>query len=319
VDESVVTPPFKVTNNDAVDVESESAAATEDALVILGGNDQLGAFLTAPDGLTLYIFTNDEPGITNCYDQCAVNWPPLMLEEGQSLSAGEGVTGELATTERQDGGLQITYNDWPLYYWVKDEAPMDANGHGVGGVWAVATPDISAYMIVPGESQVTYEVGETFLNQDNRFNVAVGVTDQVEGKIFLDPSNPLAAWIALVKIDISQFTSDSERRDNAVRTDFLQSAQFPLATFVPTQIEGLPESYSPGDQVELSISGDLTIRDVTQPVTFQATIQGEEGNLTGQATTTILMSDYGFGPISILGILETEDEVNLTFNLIARP
>jgi predicted lipoprotein with Yx(FWY)xxD motif len=298
---------------------AENAAEVTDALVILGGDDQLGAFLTASDGMTLYIFTNDEPGVTNCYDQCAVNWPPLMLEDGQTLAAGEGVTGELATTEREDGGLQITYNGWPLYYWVKDEAPGDSTGHGVGGVWAVATPDISAYMIVPGESQVTYEVGEIFLNQDNRFNVAVGVTDQIEGKVFLDPSNPLAAWVAPVRIDISQFTSDSERRDNAVSTDFLQSNQFPIATFVPIQIEGLPETYSPGDQIELSISGDLTIREVTLPATFQATIQGEEGDLTGQATTTILMSDYGFGPISILGILETEDEVNLTFNLVARP
>ena len=317
VDEKVVTPPFMVTNSSAV--ETDSAEAEGDAFIILGGNDALGPFLTGSDGMTLYIFTKDEIGITHCYDQCAVNWPPLMWEDGQSLSAGEGVTGELATTERDDGGMQVTYNGWPLYYWVKDAAPQDATGHGVGAVWAVATPDISAYTIVPGDSQVTYEVGETLLNQDNRFNVAVGVTDQIEGKVFLDPNFPLAAWIAPIQIDISQFTSDSERRDNKIRTDFLQSAQYPIATFTPSQIGGLPESYTPGEQVELQIHGNLTIREVTQPVTFNTTIQGEVGTLTGNATTTILMSDFGVGPISLLGILETEDEVKISFNFIAQP
>ncbi|MCJ7659141.1 MAG: YceI family protein, partial [Anaerolineales bacterium] len=317
VDEKVVTPPFMVTNSSAA--ETDSAEAEGDALIILGGNDALGPFLTGSDGMTLYIFTKDEIGVTHCYDQCAVNWPPLMWEDGQSLSAGEGVTGELATTERDDGGMQVTYNGWPLYYWVKDAAPQDATGHGVGAVWAVATPDISAYTIVPGDSQVTYEVGETLLNQDNRFNVAVGVTDQIEGKVFLDPNYPLAAWIAPIQIDISQFTSDSERRDNKIRTDFLQSAQYPIATFTPSQIEGLPESYTPGEQVELQIHGNLTIREVTQPVTFNTTIQGEVGTLTGNATTTILMSDFGVGPISLLGILETEDEVKISFNFIAQP
>jgi predicted lipoprotein with Yx(FWY)xxD motif/polyisoprenoid-binding protein YceI len=317
VDAKVVTPSFMVTAGLAAEIDS--AEVESEGLITLSGDDVLGPYLIGEDGMTLYIFTRDELGVTNCYDQCAVNWPPLMLEEGVALAAGEGVTGELATTPRDDGGMQVTYNGWPLYYWVKDAVPGDTTGHGVGAVWAVATPEISAYNFVPAESQASYEVGETFINDNNRFAVAVGVTDQLGGRVFLDPSNPLAAWVAPVTIDISTLTSDSNRRDDKIRTDFLQSAQFPIATFVPTQIEGLPESYTPGEQVDLQIHGDLTVREVTQPVTFQATIQGEEGNLTGEATATILMSDFGVGPISILGILETEDEVKLTFNFVARP
>ena len=73
-----------------------------------------------------------------------------------------------------------------------------------------------------------------------------------------------------------------------------------------------------GDQLALQISGDLTIKEVTQPVTFEATVQVQDGVLTGNASTTILMSDFGVGPISILSILETEDEVKIAFDFVAR-
>jgi len=41
--------------------------------------------------------------------------------------------------------------------------------------------------------------------------------------------------------------------------------------------------------------------------------------MSGEASTIILMSDFGVGPISILGILETEDEVKINFSFAANP
>ncbi len=105
--------------------------------VAVGGNDELGSFLVGPDGMTLYLFTNDEPGVSNCYDNCAVNWPPLLVPDGQQPTAGEGVTGTLGVTERTDGTLQVTYDDMPLYYWIRDVVPGDATGQNVGEVWFV--------------------------------------------------------------------------------------------------------------------------------------------------------------------------------------
>ena len=136
-------------------------------------------------------------------------------------------------------------------------------------------------------------------------------------KIILDMANPLSSWVAPIVVDISKFVSDSDRRDNALRDDFLNSSQYPLATFVPKSIEGLPETYSEGDQITIQISGDLTVREVTNPATFEATVKYENGVLSGNAVAVILMSDYGIGPISILGILETEDEVQISFDFIA--
>ena len=53
------------------------------------------------------------------------------------------MTGELDVIERDDGSMQVTYDGQPLYYWANDNAPGDATGHEVGGVWFVARVDDS--------------------------------------------------------------------------------------------------------------------------------------------------------------------------------
>ncbi|HEX6306378.1 MAG TPA: YceI family protein [Anaerolineales bacterium] len=175
------------------------------------------------------------------------------------------------------------------------------------------------YNILPGESQVTYEVGEVFLDQNNRFNTAIGVTNQISGQIRVDQANPQNSILGPIEVDISQFQSDSSRRDNAIRERFLQSALFPLATFEATQIDGLPDSYQRGQEYTLQVHGNLTIREVTKPITVDTTVAINGDTLTASGETSFLMSDFGFGPISIAGILQTEDEVKVRLELIARP
>jgi polyisoprenoid-binding protein YceI len=189
----------------------------------------------------------------------------------------------------------------------------------LGTAYPAPETGTQTFKIIPGESQVTYEVGEVFLNQDNAFNVAVGITSEVNGEILVDRDNPQNSSIGTIQVDISQFTSDNQRRDNAIRERFLQSAQFPIVEFEPQEIQGLPETYQEGEQITFQVMGDATIREVTKPVTFDVTMVGNGDTITGEATTTILMSDFGFGPISIAGILNTEDEAKITFNFIARP
>ncbi|GAB4494782.1 MAG: hypothetical protein OHK0052_00640 [Anaerolineales bacterium] len=178
---------------------------------------------------------------------------------------------------------------------------------------------MQTYVIIPGESQVSYEVGETFFNQNNRFNVAIGTTSQINGQITLDPANPANSSISTIEIDISQFQSDSSRRDGVIRDRYLESARYPIAVFVPTAIEGLPSTYTPGELLTFGVTGDLTVRQTTRSVTFDVTARLDGDTLSGSAMTTILMSDFGVGPIEIAGILGTEDEVKLSFNFVARP
>jgi polyisoprenoid-binding protein YceI len=178
---------------------------------------------------------------------------------------------------------------------------------------------VVVYKIVPGESVVNYEVGETFFNQNNRFNLAVGTTTDINGEISVDEGNPQNSSIGPIQIDISKFTSDSSRRDNAIRDRFLQSRQYPIATFVPTSIEGLPDSYSPGQELTFKVTGDLTIKETTKPATFDVTAKIIDGTLNGTATTIISLNEFGVGPIEIGGMLKTEDEAKLILTLVARP
>jgi predicted lipoprotein with Yx(FWY)xxD motif len=114
---------------------TEAMAAT----LMVSQQEGLGQFLTDDQGLSLYLFTKDTPNTSTCYDQCAQNWPPL-LTSGAPV-AGEGVDAALlGTTQRQDGSAQVTYNGWPLYYYIKDKQPGDTTGQAVGDVWYVISP-----------------------------------------------------------------------------------------------------------------------------------------------------------------------------------
>jgi polyisoprenoid-binding protein YceI len=190
---------------------------------------------------------------------------------------------------------------------------------GAAAAQSPAPAGAQRFVIAPGESSVTYRVNETFISEGNRLNTAVGVTTEVRGEIFIDRGRPANSRIGLVSVDISQFKSDSARRDNAIRDRWLQSARFPIAEFTPTSIQGLPESYQNGREVPVQITGSLKIRDVASPTTFASTVKLEGNTLTVTGVTTIKMTDFGFDPPSIFGILRSENEAKLEFKFVARP
>lgn len=183
---------------------------------------------------------------------------------------------------------------------------------------SVPAAGLERYVVVPEQSQARYRVGETFL-RFNRPNVAVGVTRAISGEIFLDPQEPARSRLGVFTVDISRLQSDEPRRDQAIRERWLESARFPTARFEATSLEGLPETYREGEPVQVTLHGRLTIRDVTRPVTFQGSFELEEDTLRGTARTTIHMTDFGFEPPSIAGLLRANDEVQIEVDIVARP
>jgi predicted lipoprotein with Yx(FWY)xxD motif len=92
------------------------------------------AVLTNAHGFTLYWFAPDSSSASHCYATCAAYWPPVI----GSPTAGDGVTGSLATLKRTTGAPQVTYNGHPLYTYVGDSSPGQASGNRVrlnGGWW----------------------------------------------------------------------------------------------------------------------------------------------------------------------------------------
>ena len=98
--------------------------------VKIGGVD----VLANSDGLTLYWFEPDTTTSSKCFGSCAIYWPPVS----GSPAAGPGVTGKLGTIKRPGGGLQATYDGHPLYTYIGDRGPGQANGNELdlnGGFW----------------------------------------------------------------------------------------------------------------------------------------------------------------------------------------
>ncbi|MET0800604.1 MAG: hypothetical protein ABWZ53_05500 [Actinomycetota bacterium] len=115
---------------------TESAAA-DSATVDVGSSD-LGSILVDSEGNTLYLFEADTDGSSTCYQDCAATWPALI---GDAPVAGSGIDDSLlGTTKRDDGSMQVTYADHPLYLYAPDTAPGDTSGQGVGDVWFVVSP-----------------------------------------------------------------------------------------------------------------------------------------------------------------------------------
>ena len=125
------------TSTSAAASAAGSAAETYEVKVASGS---MGSFLTGEDGRTLYTFAVDKPNTSNCADTCAQNWPPFTIATGDSLKAGDGVTGTLTTFARADGTMQVAYDGAPLYYFKNDTKAGDTNGQGVSGKWFVASP-----------------------------------------------------------------------------------------------------------------------------------------------------------------------------------
>jgi len=118
-----------------------------------------------------------------------------------------------------------------------------------------------------------------------------GIFKDVTGTVELDEIDPTRSSVT-VSIPTATVDTGSEARDNHLRSaDFLDAGQYPTMEFRSTKIERT------GDRD--AITGDLTIRGVTRPVTLDASFLGIVPNMQGgrhvgiEATTKIKRSDWG--------------------------
>jgi len=193
--------------------------------------------------------------------------------------------------------------------------PKVTSGAADGG--AAATGSGRTFRIVPEQSETRYEVQEQFLDRDLP-NKAVGKTNAIEGEFQFSTDGKPAGKVTTIKVDLRTLTSDSPRRDGRIRTQWLESDKYPYAEFTSTEAQNLPESYSEGQEVSFKLTGDMKIREVTKPVTFDVRGKLQGDTVTGTATAPIRMTDFGFDPPSIAGVLTVEDPVTLAIDFTAK-
>lgn len=131
------------TSTASSETKPASSGAGGDGIVSAAKVGDLGTIIVNSEGLTLYDFHKDKGGTSSCYGACAGAWPPL-LTEGNPQAQGAAQRSMLGTTKRKDGTLQVTYNGWPLYTFVGDKAPGEANGNDFsqfGAQWYALLPN----------------------------------------------------------------------------------------------------------------------------------------------------------------------------------
>jgi predicted lipoprotein with Yx(FWY)xxD motif len=92
-----------------------------------------GPRMTTVEGMSLYTFDKDSAGVSNCYGDCAVEWPPMKASSKAIPST------DFSVIRRTDGTRQWAWKGQPLYLFDEDKVAGDVNGDGYSPDWHIAT------------------------------------------------------------------------------------------------------------------------------------------------------------------------------------
>ena len=180
---------------------------------------------------------------------------------------------------------------------------------------AATPPEPAAtYTIVSGESEARYRAQEELANVGA--TEAVGRTQAIIGQILFDEAGlPLAC--SRFDVDMRTLQSDQARRDNYLYENTLETGAFPLATFVLTAVEGLDGELPDGEETTFTLIGNLTVKDQTRLVAWEATVTREGDRLVGSAATEFDMPDYAIEPPIIGPVVSINETVALEVDITA--
>jgi polyisoprenoid-binding protein YceI len=186
---------------------------------------------------------------------------------------------------------------------------------GAAGSNPVSDGTPTVFEIVQADSEARFIIGEV-LNGTPK--TVVGTTDQVAGEIAIFPDDPASSKIGTILVNARALSTDNDFRNRAIKNRILSTNDYEFVSFEPTDVVGMPDSVSIGESFDFQIIGDLTVRDVTNEVTFDATVTPvSETRLEGVASATILYADFDLGIPSAMQVASVEDEVLLEIEFAA--
>ena len=166
------------------------------------------------------------------------------------------------------------------------------------------------------ETEARYRVNEQ-LARRNLPNDAVGVTNAITGMVTFDAGGKVVPKDSKITIDVSILTSDSDRRDNFIRKNTLQTNQFPTVDFVIKKTPGLTWPLPGSGGGTFKLIGDLTIRDVTKEITWNVGATFTSDRIQGLAETSFSFGDFEMSKPSGMFILGVEDLIRLELAFVA--
>jgi polyisoprenoid-binding protein YceI len=182
-----------------------------------------------------------------------------------------------------------------------ETSPDPTVSGSIDGTWAVDTAK-SGY--------VGYRVQEELAGIGG--NTAVGRTTAVTGNLALAGTKLSAVDITA---DLTQLTSDDQRRDGQLRQRGLETNTFPTATFKLTQPVDLGSVPTDGQTVTATATGELTLHGVTKTVQvpIQARLSGSTIEVVG--SIGIVFADYSMTPPTSFIALSVDDHGTMELDL----
>ncbi len=168
----------------------------------------------------------------------------------------------------------------------------------------------TVFTIDPARSTARYLIREQLASVTSP-NDAIGETMDVTGAIVLDAEGNVVSEESQIVVGLAGLTSDSSRRDSYVKRNTLQTDQYPNATFVVREMQGLPWPLPTSGEVTVQMVGDFTIQEQTSEVTWETVIQAGPSESTGIAKTMITFEQFGLTKPRVAVVVSVTDEIRL--------
>ena len=152
------------------------------------------------------------------------------------------------------------------------------------------------FWITTEGSEVGYRVSEVLFGIDTE---GVGRTEDVTGSVTLVETTMTEAEFT---VDVASMKSDDGRRDGQFRGRIMETQTFPTASFTLTSPIDLGVTATEGATLDTTISGELTMHGVTNPVSFEIVAKIEGNRLGVIGTIPVTFVDYDIVDPSITGI-----------------
>ncbi len=185
----------------------------------------------------------------------------------------------------------------------ESQTPAASFDGDVAGTWTVTTGTEAGYRVREQLAQFDAETD------------AVGRTNDVTGSITLSSDGTTATLTeGTITVDTTTLTSDEDRRDNRLRSEGLQTDEFPTATFTLTQPIEVPAAALAGTATDITLVGDLNLHGVTKSVEIPAQAKLADGTVQVLGSVTFPLSDYDIEAPNIGGfIVSIADQGALEF------
>lgn len=188
-------------------------------------------------------------------------------------------------------------------------------GEATTEVQAAAAGQAVVFEIVRAESEARFYINEILYGNDK---TVLGVTNAVAGQLLVDAANTANVQVGPVQVNARTFMTDNGNRNRAIQNFVLQTNAYEYVTFTPTQVSSLPASAAVGDTFSFQLTGDLTIRNITHPVTFDVTVTAESATrISGLATASIARADFNLQIPSVSQVAWVDEVLTLELEFVA--